>query len=70
MDRMFQIATSLPNVQKVGVAYSTNGEEAEQMKRRIEQALEGVEVGLARLGPVIGVHGGPGTLGIGILQGE
>jgi DegV family protein with EDD domain len=70
MDRMFQIATSLPNVQKVGVAYSTNAEEAEQMKHRIEQALEGVEVGLARLGPVIGVHGGPGTLGIGILQGE
>ncbi|MEX0683064.1 MAG: DegV family protein [Dehalococcoidia bacterium] len=70
MDRLFQIATSLPNIEQIGVAYSTNGEEAEALKLRIEGALDGVEVQMARLGPVIGVHGGPGVLGIGILQGE
>lgn len=70
MDRMFQIATALPDIQEIGVAYSTNAEEAEQMKRRLEEALEGVPVYITRLGPVIGVHGGPGVLGIGILQGE
>lgn len=70
MDRMFQIATAVPNIEEIGVAYSTNAEEAEQMKRRLEEALEGVPVYITRLGPVIGVHGGPGVLGIGILQGE
>jgi DegV family protein with EDD domain len=70
MDRMFQVATSLPNNTEIGVAYSTNAEEAEAMKRRLEGALEGVPVYITRLGPVIGVHGGPGVLGIGILQGE
>ena len=70
MDRMFQIATAVPSIEEIGVAYSTNAEEAEQMKRRLEEALEGVPVYLTRLGPVIGVHGGPGVLGSGILQGK
>ncbi|HUF54469.1 MAG TPA: DegV family protein [Dehalococcoidia bacterium] len=70
MDRMFQIATAVPSIEEIGVAYSTNAAEAEQMKRRLEEALEGVAVYITRLGPVIGVHGGPGVLGIGILQGK
>jgi DegV family protein with EDD domain len=70
MDRMFQLATAVPNIEAIGVAYSTNAEEAEQMKRRLEEALEDTPVYITRLGPVIGVHGGPGVLGIGILRGE
>jgi DegV family protein with EDD domain len=70
LERVFQLATSYPNVEEIGVAYSTNAQEAEEMKRRLEQAFEGVPIGMARLGPVVGVHGGPGTLGIGLLEGE
>lgn len=70
LERVFQIATSYPNIEEIGVAYSTNGQEAEEMKRRLEQAFEGVPIGMARLGPVVGVHGGPGTLGVGLLEGE
>ena len=70
MDRLFQIATSFPNIAEAGVAYSTNAQEAEVMKRRLEEALPDARVEMARLGPVIGVHGGPGVLGIGILEGE
>jgi fatty acid-binding protein DegV len=40
------------------------------MKLRLAEALEGKPVEMTRLGPVIGVHGGPGVLGIGILEGE
>lgn len=71
LDRMFQLATSFPVVEEIGVAYSTNAEEADGMRRRIEEALGGgVKVRMSRLGPVIGVHGGPGVLGIGILEGD
>jgi DegV family protein with EDD domain len=70
LDRMFQIATSYPKIEEIGVAYSTNAQEAEAMKQRLEDALEGTVVDMTRLGPVIGVHGGPGVLGIGILEGE
>jgi DegV family protein with EDD domain len=70
LDRMFQVATSYPKIEEIGVAYSTNAQEAEAMKQRLEEALEGTTVDMTRLGPVIGVHGGPGVLGIGILEGE
>ncbi|MDP9180966.1 MAG: DegV family protein [Chloroflexota bacterium] len=70
MDRIFQMATSYPTIEEIGVAYSTNAEEAEAMKRRLEAELSGVRVQVARLGPVIGVHGGPGVFGIGVLEGE
>ena len=70
MDRIFQMATSYPIIEEIGVAYSTNAEEAEAMKRRLEAELGGVRVQVARLGPVIGVHGGPGVFGIGVLEGE
>jgi fatty acid-binding protein DegV len=67
---MFQVATSYPHIEEIGVAYSTNAQEAEAMKLRLAEALEGTPVEMTRLGPVIGVHGGPGVLGIGILEGE
>jgi DegV family protein with EDD domain len=70
LDRMFQVATSYPHIEEIGVAYSTNAQEAEAMKLRLAEALEGTPVEMTRLGPVIGVHGGPGVLGIGILEGE
>lgn len=70
LDRIFQLATSYPSIEQIGIAYSTNAEEADAMKRRLEGALEGTKVLVTRLGPVIGVHGGPGVLGIGILEGD
>lgn len=70
LDRIFQLATSYPSIEEIGVAYSTNAEEADAMKRRLEGAIEGKKVRVSRLGPVIGVHGGPGVLGIGVLEGD
>ena len=69
LDRIFQIVTSY-SVSEAAIGYSTNAEDAEEMKRRLEEALPGVQVHLQRLGPVIGVHAGPGVLGVGVLEGE
>ncbi|HEY5638504.1 MAG TPA: DegV family protein [Dehalococcoidia bacterium] len=70
LDRLFQLVTSAPNITEIGVAYSTNAVEAEELRRRLEEALEGVEVQMTRIGAVAGVHGGPGVLGVGFLRGE
>lgn len=70
LERIFQIATSYPRVLETGVAYSTNPQDAEELCRRMRQALPGMTVGMTRLGPVIGVHAGPGVLGVGVLEGE
>ncbi len=70
LERIHQIVTSYPRVTEVGVAYSTNAHEAEEMRRRLGEALPAVAVTMTRLGPVIGVHAGPGVLGVGVLEGE
>jgi DegV family protein with EDD domain len=69
LERMIQIATSY-RIKEAGIGYSTNPQDAEDLKRRMEAIVPGVDISIVRLGPVLGVHGGPGTLGIGILEGE
>jgi len=69
LDRLFQIATSYPRIEEIGVAYTTNAVEADEFKRRLEAELPHLRASVTRLGPVVGVHGGPGVLGVGILEG-
>ena len=69
LDRIFQIVTSY-RVKEAAIGYSTNAQEAEEMKRRLESALPGAQLTVTRIGPVLGVHTGPGVLGVGILEGE
>jgi len=69
-DRLLQIVTSYPNVVEAAVAYSTNAHDAEALRQRLAEALPDASITTGRLGPVIGVHGGPGVLGLGVLQGE
>jgi len=70
LDRLFHLVSSAPNVVAAGVAYSVNAEEAEELRRRMTEALDGVDVQMTRIGAVAGVHGGPGVLGVGFLRGE
>jgi DegV family protein with EDD domain len=70
LERLFQIVTSYPRTKEVSIGYSTNASEAESFRRRLEAALPGVTINVGRLGPVIGVHTGPGVLGVGVLEGE
>ncbi len=69
VERLFQIVTSY-RVQEVAVGYSTNAQDAEDLRQRLVEALPGVTSYVQRLGPVLGVHGGPGVLGVGVLEGE
>lgn len=69
-ERLFQMVTSYPRVTEAAIGYATDPQEAEAMRRRLGAALAGVNVQITRLGPVLGVHGGPGVLGVGLLEGE
>lgn len=70
MERLFQIATSYPNVRMVGIAYSTNPQEADTLRRRLSEAMPESEVLMTRVGPVIGTHAGPGVIGLGLMEGD
>lgn len=69
-ERLFQIATSFPRTKEVAIAYGTNAQDAEMMRRRIEAALPHATIRVIRIGPVIGVHAGPNVLGLGVLEAE
>jgi fatty acid kinase fatty acid binding subunit len=69
IERLFQIVTSY-RVQEVAVGWTTNLQEAENLRQRLAEALPGIATHVQRLGPVLGVHGGPGVLGVGVLEGE
>jgi len=70
MERLYQIATSYHNVQEVALGYSTNPQDAHDLKVRLAKALPHANILVTRVGPVIGAHGGPGVLGLGLLEGE
>jgi DegV family protein with EDD domain len=70
MDRLFQIATSFHNIREVAIGYSTNPQDAHDFRQRLQAVLPHVNILVTRVGPVIGAHGGPGVLGLGLLEGE
>jgi len=70
INRLYQIATSYHNVQEVALGYSTNPQDAHDLQVRLAAALPHANILVTRVGPVIGSHGGPGILGLGILEGE
>ncbi len=70
MERLFQITTSYPKVREVAIGYSTNPQDAHDFQRRLAEVMPHVNIWVTRVGPVIGTHGGPGVLGLGLLEGD
>ena len=62
IDKLFELAGTVPGVQELAVVYTTTPDEALGLKNRLHAAYENVQIHLSRLGPALGVHGGPGTL--------
>ncbi|MFD2922564.1 DegV family protein [Halobacillus naozhouensis] len=50
---------------QASVIHANRGQEAEQIKRAIEEQFENVEVTVSYFGPVIGSHLGEGAMGLG-----
>ena len=62
IERLFDLVRNALNIQEVAVVHSTTPDEASSLKERIGSIFTKERVHLARLGPALGVHGGPGTL--------
>ncbi|MFA5628859.1 MAG: DegV family protein [Dehalococcoidales bacterium] len=62
IDKLFEHIKDFSHIQDVAVVHSTTPEDAQMLKERIEAVLGKGTAYLSRLGPALGVHGGPGTL--------
>jgi DegV family protein with EDD domain len=62
IERFFEMVRKSFNVQEVGIVYSTIPDEAVSLRERISAIVAKEFIHITRLGPALGVHGGPGTL--------
>ncbi len=62
INALLRFARSYPEIEDLAVVYSTTPEEAQSLAGSLAPLVAGRPVRMARLGPVLGVHGGPGIL--------
>ncbi len=62
IERLFEFAEKALIIQELAIIHSTTPDEASSLKERMASIFEREQIYLVRLGPALGVHGGPGTL--------
>ncbi len=62
VERLFGLVKNALNVQEVAIVHSTTPDEASSFRERIASILDRKRIHVARLGPALGVHAGPGAL--------
>lgn len=70
LDELAALCTRYPSISEVAVLHATTPDDAERLAERARATLPGVPVLVGRFGPVLGVHGGPGMLGIAVVEGD
>jgi len=69
MDRLFEFVKNAKNIQDLAVVYNTTPQEAQTLTERIGSIFAREQIKLARLGPMLGVHMGPGALVVALREG-
>jgi len=64
LDFIFRESMSHDEIEQVAVMHGTTPEDAKMLAQRVRERLPDVPVYVGRIGPVIGVHGGPGIIGM------
>jgi len=62
IERLFDLVRNTLNIEEVAIVHSTTPGEATSLREHIASIFDKRQIHLARLGPALGVHGGPGTL--------
>jgi len=62
IERLFDMVKNALSIQELAIVHSTTPDEASSLKERVASIFAREQVHIARLGPGLGVHAGPGTL--------
>jgi len=68
IDRLFELVRNTLNIEEMAIVHSTTPDEATSLRERIASVFDKKLIHIARLGPGLGVHGGPGTLILALKQ--
>ena len=64
IDRLFDFAKSASNIQDLAVVYNTTPDEAQALRERMGTIFAREQIKLSMVGPMLGVHTGPGALAV------
>ncbi|MBA7483400.1 Protein DegV [subsurface metagenome] len=64
LDRLLDFAKSASNIQDLAVVYNTTPDEAQALVERMGTIFAQEQIKLSRVGPMLGVHAGPGALAV------
>jgi len=68
LDRLYSFVKNARNIRELAVVYNTTPDDAHSLIDRISSFFPKEKICLARLGPGLGVHGGPGILFVSIMS--
>jgi DegV family protein with EDD domain len=67
LDEMLRICLEDAVIEEAVVMHSTTPEDARYVAEEVAKRCPGAPVRIGRIGPVIGVHGGPGLIGLAVV---
>jgi len=62
MDKLFEYVKNAGDIQDLAVVYNTTPDEAQALAERIGSVFDREKIRIARVGPGLGAHGGPGAM--------
>src|SRR5229473_1448418 len=65
--RLVELAVALGSVERLGVVDSDAQANATEVERQLRAHYPDLTIDRGELGPVVGTHGGPGVVGVGVL---
>jgi fatty acid kinase fatty acid binding subunit len=68
LDTLIELAGSRGQPRRIAVVDATTPEDAQEVRIRLERNFPGVPIEVGFAGPVIGVHAGPGMVGIQVQE--
>jgi DegV family protein with EDD domain len=70
LEELLRHSLAYGDLEDVAVIHGTTPEDADMLARRVRERLPQVPIHVGRLGPVLGVHGGPGIIGMVVVEAE
>jgi DegV family protein with EDD domain len=68
IERLIDNVKNCLNIQDIAVVHSTTPDEAQNLHKRINSICDNIPIYISRLGPALGVHGGPGMLALALRE--
>jgi DegV family protein with EDD domain len=70
LERLYEFVADFPKIEELAILYSTTPNEANTLAKRIDAIFPRQHIQLLPYGPVLGVHVGPGAMGVVVYEGE